>query len=335
MRVLIIVPQQDRISGNWVTALRFEKGLENLGCSVEVIETPLEEPEHITKTAEQFKPDVALLLHAYRSGLPWRRSLLSLPYAVMLTGTDQNLGLDDQHQQEIILEVIHNSASVVIQNPLLAADFAKHHPLLADKLRQPSPGITLGTSPYNLFEKHDLSTDLPTFLCPAGLRPVKGVLELLEMIGQSLTPEPQFQLAICGPILDSDYGEECLTRIAEKSWAHHLGAIPADCMAAVFRQVDVVINNSFAEGLSNSLLEATALGRPILARNIPGNAAVVEHGVNGFLYNDVAEFATFLKELCKEDARNELSHPSLDKFTPQREAKELFEILKQAQDNKI
>jgi glycosyltransferase involved in cell wall biosynthesis len=81
-------------------------------------------------------------------------------------------------------------------------------------------------------------------------------------------------------------------------------------------------------------LEATALGCPILARNIPGNAAIVEHGVNGFLYNDAAELASFLRELCKEEMRDELSHPSPHKFTPQREAKDLFEILKQAQENK-
>ena len=31
MRILIVVPSQDPVSGNWVTAQRFKNGLEQLG----------------------------------------------------------------------------------------------------------------------------------------------------------------------------------------------------------------------------------------------------------------------------------------------------------------
>ena len=41
MRVLIVVPQQDRISGNWVTALRFRQGLMQRGCDVVIHETTM------------------------------------------------------------------------------------------------------------------------------------------------------------------------------------------------------------------------------------------------------------------------------------------------------
>jgi L-malate glycosyltransferase len=42
-------------------------------------------------------------------------------------------------------------------------------------------------------------------------------------------------------------------------------------MHAAYASCDVALNTSFSEGLSNSLLEAIAAGRPFLASDIPGN----------------------------------------------------------------
>lgn len=47
---------------------------------------------------------------------------------------------------------------------------------------------------------------------------------------------------------------------------------------------DAIILPSHHEGMSNSLLEAAALGRPLLASNIPGCKEIVEDGKNGFLF---------------------------------------------------
>lgn len=46
---------------------------------------------------------------------------------------------------------------------------------------------------------------------------------------------------------------------------------------------DFVVLPSYREGLSRVLLEAAALGRPIVATDVPGCREVVEEGVNGFL----------------------------------------------------
>jgi glycosyltransferase involved in cell wall biosynthesis len=42
-------------------------------------------------------------------------------------------------------------------------------------------------------------------------------------------------------------------------------------MRSAYESADVVLNASVSEGLSNTLLEAIAAGRPILASDIPGN----------------------------------------------------------------
>ncbi|CAM3562548.1 glycosyltransferase family 4 protein [Erysipelothrix urinaevulpis] len=65
---------------------------------------------------------------------------------------------------------------------------------------------------------------------------------------------------------------------------------------------DAVILPSHHEGMSNSLLEAAASARPLLASNIPGCKEIVEHEKNGFLFEaknstDIAQQITSFSKL--------------------------------------
>lgn len=332
MRILIVVPDQDRVSGNWVTASRFKQGLEAHDCQVVLYGAQLDDSHLLGEQVIQVKPDVALLLHAYRSGRPWlnNNACAEPPYVVMLTGTDLNLGLHDTKQNQIIQTVLQAARSIVIQNPLQAASFANEHPSLAEKIHKPAPGIRLGEAPYPLHKKHGLDKERPLFLCPAGIRPIKGVLELLELFDRVIQKCPQLQIAFCGPVLDQAYAEIFLPAVEKRPWARYLGPIPPEAMASVMREADVILNNSRAEGLSNSLLEAAALGIPILATNIPGNATVVEHEHNGLLYNNDEEFIACALRLLNEDERCKLSCPGADRYSARQEAEDLFKILRDA-----
>lgn len=332
MRILIVVPHQDRITGNWVSAERFRTGLEGLGHQVSIRDTPVQAEVEFRQALVANRPDVALLLHAYRSGHPWLEAAaeLDIPYAVMLTGTDVNLGLDDPQQRPRIQAVLNGAAIILHQNRLLADELAAHLPALEVPVQELFAGITLGTAPYNLRLRHNLPENRTLFLCPAGLRPVKGLLELLPMFAQADAAVLPLQVAFCGPILDADYAERFLTLLKEREWGHYLGVIPAETMAAAMGCADVIINNSQSEGLSNALLEAAAIGIPILARNIPGNATIVAHGVNGLLYDDTT-FATCVRELATNPQRRKaLSVPNTERYSPAGEAAQLDEILRQA-----
>ncbi len=279
-----------------------------------------------------FTPDVTMLLHAYRSGRPWLEATdgQDLPFVVVLTGTDINHGLDDPEQSATIRTILRQAAFVLLHNPLLLSKLRRSHPEFTEKVRQLPPGITLGTATYELRQIHGLDKQQTLFLCPAGLRPVKGLMELLELFDRMAMESTDFHLAFCGPGLDDDYAKRLLAAIESRPWASYLGTIAPEAMADAMRGADVVVNNSHTEGLANALLEAAVLGVPILARDIPGNAAVVRHGINGLLYNDESGFLQHALSLLDKERRRQLSRPDPDRYNPEVETDELIRILQQA-----
>ena len=57
----------------------------------------------------------------------------------------------------------------------------------------------------------------------------------------------------------------------------------SDSLTAALANTDCVVLPSYHEGLSNVLLEAAAVGRPLITSDIHGCKEVVDPGVSGFL----------------------------------------------------
>lgn len=332
MRLLIVVPSQDRATGNWVTATRLQRGLTARGHTVTVGETD-GNPEKLRAATVAAAPQLVLLLHAWRSGRPWLAAGSSIPCAVLLTGTDVNTGLHDPTQAPVIEKILHRAAAILSQNHLTVAELRRERPQMADKIHYLPPGITLGSAPYPLRERLSSSPEEFLCLCPAGIRPVKGALELLAMCEPLLREGRRLRLAFCGPVLDEDYGARFLGAVAARPWATWLGIIPPAAMPAALRQADVIVSNAYSEGLPNVLVEALVLGRPVVARDIPGNAAVVADGVNGLLYRDEAGFCAAIRRLQDEPSlRAALAHPDPERFAPGREIDALEAICRNILD---
>jgi glycosyltransferase involved in cell wall biosynthesis len=75
----------------------------------------------------------------------------------------------------------------------------------------------------------------------------------------------------------------------------------------LYELLDLVLLPSRSEGLSQSLLEAMALGKAVIASAAPGNVDVVTHGVDGYLVapNDPAAWARALEQLLGHPAEVE------------------------------
>ena len=130
-----------------------------------------------------------------------------------------------------------------------------------------------------------------TFFLPAGLRRVKNVLAPLAPLSRLNRKYPQVRFLLAGPVLEQDYADEVLQRMDEHPFARYLGTIDHDAIDAVYRSCDVVLNCSvFEGGMANSVLEALALGKPVLASAAEGNRSVIEHGVTGLTYMNEDDF---------------------------------------------
>jgi glycosyltransferase involved in cell wall biosynthesis len=335
LRILIVTPRLPEESGNQVTAHRHCDSLTRRGHAVRLTGADEENPAALRQALQEFRPDLVHLLHAFRSGRPWLGggAEAGRPFVVTLTGTDIHEGISLPAQAAVIQEVLQRAAAVVTQNRLTAEALQKQATAWAARVRYLPPGIVLGGAPCPLRRRYGLAPGALLFLHPAGLRPVKANLELLQLFDRVAAARPECRIAFCGPALDAAYAERFVAEVAKRSWALYLDVLPVPAMPAALREADVVLNHSLSEGLPNSLIEAAALGRPILARDIPGNAAVVEAGGNGLLYRTTDEFFRHALALIDDPAlRRKLSRPQPDAFNPAAEAEALEAIYREALD---
>jgi len=332
MQLLITVPKQPETTGNYITAKRFAAKLPEHGWNCTIIETDPGCPKAIDVTLKNYAPDAVLLLHAYHSGRSWLLAdpPANIPMAVLMTGTDYNHDHLIPERAEIIRQIHQRAAAIIIQNKLILQRIEDEFPTSQGKLQLIPPGIRLGDESFPVREKLGLLDSTPLFLCPAGIRPVKGNLELLLMCDQIAEEQANFNLAFCGPTLDDDYTASFFDTLDARPWAHYLGEIPKMAMTDTMRQADVIINNSLSEGVSNALVEAVSLGRPVLASDIIGNRAVVQHGKNGLLYFGQEQFHTQALQLIRDlKLRKRLCKPNPSGFTADRESHLLATILNQ------
>lgn len=122
------------------------------------------------------------------------------------------------------------------------------------------------------------------FLLIARLLLDKGIAEFVEAarIVRTHYPRARFQL-LGGPGGDnpSAVPEADLARWADEGIVEILGV--RDDVRPDIAAADCVVLPSYREGLSRSLLEAAAMGRPLVATDVPGCREVIDDGVTGLL----------------------------------------------------
>jgi len=122
----------------------------------------------------------------------------------------------------------------------------------------------------------------------SGLRRVKGLLEALRALDAAAAARPAFRYVVAGPAIEEAYAREFRAALASRPWASWAGEIDSAGVSELHARASVALNTSLREGMSNAVLEACAAGCPVVASDIPGNRAVIEHGVTGLLYGDLA-----------------------------------------------
>jgi glycosyltransferase involved in cell wall biosynthesis len=148
------------------------------------------------------------------------------------------------------------------------------------------------------------------FLLVSRLLRDKGVVEFVDAARKLRSTLPQARFQLLGPIDDGN--RTAITRAELDCWANegiieYLGV--TDDVRPFIAEASVVVLPSYREGLPRSLLEAAAMGRPLIATDVPGCRDVVENGINGYLcaVRDASSLADAMRRFADLPRTNRLA----------------------------
>ena len=213
-------------------------------------------------------------------------------------------------------------------------DFTRRY--LIDTYRVPEERISL------IYQGTELATFTPDesrveqarqrYPVPAGAFPVlgnvgsfehrKGQFILLEAVAKVRERIPNLHLMLVG---DGPDEANLKQRVTELGLDQHVSFFPFTREPAhVFEVIDIlVLSSTYKEGLPNVLLEALAMGVPVVSSRLAGTPEVVHHGSTGLLVElgNVDELASAIEQLgtdpeaCRRmgDAGQRLMNEQFDK----------------------
>lgn len=143
----------------------------------------------------------------------------------------------------------------------------------------------------------------------------KGIPYLLEAARRVVSRQPRVRFAIAGDGPLREQLEATARRLDLADRFRFLGY--RSDMPRVIAALDVYVLPSLWEGLPLALLEAMAMGKPIVATSVGGNPEIVENGINGYVVppRDVHALEHALIRICADDSfRRRVRRVNRDKF---------------------
>jgi len=234
------------------------------------------------------KPNIYGTVAAQALGIPTINNIAGLG-SVFIRG-----GLGSLLAERLYKVALSRSNTVLFQNHDDMSIFIERKIVRANQSRL-IPGSGVDLREYQRVNQTARKDPLPlTFLLVGRMLLDKGIGEFVEAARLLRGTHRNLRFQLLGP-LDVN-NPSALTRDQIDSWVsegviEYLGS--ADDVRPFIAQADCVVLPSYREGVPRALLEAAAMGKPIVSTNATGCRDVVDHGVNGFLcavrdYQDLA-----------------------------------------------
>lgn len=244
------------------------------------------------------KPNIYGTLAARQLGIPSTAVIAGLGYALV------GHSFVSQVARMLYRMAVRHADHLLVLNKM-NYDYALQHKFTTPArliLLEGGEGIDLQQYPYG-----DTTPAPTTFLMVARVLKDKGYNEFVQAakIVKQTMPEVSFQLL--GQMDTSNPAHvtpEELHRDIDAGYIEYLGTTN-DVQSVVRRAGVVVVLPSYHEGMSRSLMEACAMGRPIITTDIPGCRETVDEGRSGFIVpvkNSQALAEAMLRYIRLDDA---------------------------------
>ncbi|XP_062890663.1 glycosyltransferase 1 domain-containing protein 1 [Mobula hypostoma] len=305
MKLLFLASLSPR-TGNMTTARRICDYIQEGGhlCALRDI-GDFKSSSQVADLISEDKFNAVLIIHLYKAG----RLILdsSVPYGAIFGGTDINEDIKDAKKHEVMGTILQKARFVVAFTEQLKKTAELHWPLAGNKIHvQPQGVVTKPCAKFNWGEFLQnsgiqfTSSDPYIFLLVCGLRRVKDPLYLVDAFSAWHEREPCVYLIIIGPEADAVFAQQVKAKVKGAHGVYLVSEKPQIELHAAMRDSFAVVNSSISEGMSATILEAMDLKVPVLARNIPGNRAIVKHEHTGLLYAHPQEFVELSKRLMSD-----------------------------------
>jgi glycogen(starch) synthase len=249
--------------------------------------------------------DVIHAQYGYPTGLAAMEAgrKLELPNLVSIQGGDGHwIGGCCATHKRAMLAVLGHAGALLIPTRSFADEVTENHGTPPERFTIiPNAVDTARFEPVGGRKLGEIS-DEPTLLYHGRVDRRKGALVLLDAFADLARERPGVRLAVSGIGPDSDAVAARVRELGLDENVELLGYASYDEVPAVYRRGDVFVSPTFAEGFSNTILEAMAASLPIVSTRAVGVVDCLRHGENALLAEpgDAGSLAAELRRMLDD-----------------------------------
>ncbi|BFZ18612.1 hypothetical protein BsWGS_21651 [Bradybaena similaris] len=294
--------------GNYCTISRIREHLRNEGYQCHQLNPKELFDRSQVGSIAKCEDGVIIGIHALRTGAFMKDSCI--PYILILGGTDMNIFCDNPVAMETMTQAVYRARFVVCfsKNNQERALWLWPH-IQPHKLKVIPQAVQ--TCPSNFCLQSYLQHHHPAlvsgcsctfkpiiFVLIGGIRPVKNPLFLVPTFQDWHAKDHRIIYLIVGPQLDATFTANMFEpAINKRPGVVYIPGVPVEDAHAIISQSFALVNTSDSEGMCLAILEAMHLGVPILARDCPGNRAIISDSQTGYLFDSPKTFMEKAEEL--------------------------------------
>ena len=326
MRIVLASPYLDALRGNALTAKRLINNLQDNDIFVIGIAYNELVDANYHQITEIINSDFIHILNPVRyleSEMYKQKMHNNKNYGITFTGTDINVHLTDTNVA--MVELLENASFLVVFHEQAFDVFVRLFPKLVSKVHVISQGYyeieyMMNSESHSQIDKFrqahgqyvlDYIVGLQNLgnkiiVLPAGIRKIKQIPWAIEAVSNYRERYKQ-QVVICiiGEKIEAEEMDIVVEKVETNSSAEYFGDVPHNFLLKIIEQSDIVLNCSLSEGQSIAIIEAFYQKTLVIASKCPGNEQMIEHGRNGYLFDNEEDFFLVLNETFENYEKTE------------------------------